>query len=47
MAITVAELVAVPYLKMRFHAGAGGGDRLITWAHTSDLPNATDWLAPG
>jgi purine catabolism regulator len=47
VAITVAELVAVPVLKMRFHAGGGGGDRLITWAHTSDLPNATDWLAPG
>lgn len=47
MAITVAELVDVPFLKMRFHAGAGGGGRLVTWAHTSDLPNATDWLAPG
>lgn len=47
MAITVAELVAIPFLKMRFHAGGGGGGRLITWAHTSDLPNATDWLAPG
>jgi purine catabolism regulator len=47
VAITVAELVAVPFLNMRFHAGAGGGGRLVTWAHTSDLPNATDWLAPG
>jgi PucR family transcriptional regulator, purine catabolism regulatory protein len=47
VAITVAELVAVPFLKMRFHAGGGGGHRLITWAHTSDLPNATEWLAPG
>ena len=47
MAITVAELVAVPFLKMRFHAGTGGGGRLVAWAHTSDLPNATEWLAPG
>src|SRR5688572_30799987 len=47
VAITVAELVAVPFLKMRFHAGTGGGDRLVAWAHTSDLPNATEWLAPG
>jgi PucR family transcriptional regulator, purine catabolism regulatory protein len=47
VAITVAELVAVPFLKMRFRAGAAGGGRLVTWAHTSDLPNATDWLAPG
>jgi PucR family transcriptional regulator, purine catabolism regulatory protein len=47
VAITVAELVAVPFLKMRFHAGQGGGARLVTWAHTSDLPNPTEWLAPG
>jgi purine catabolism regulator len=47
VAITVAELVAVPYLSMRFHAGDRGGDGLISWAHTSDLPNATDWLGPG
>lgn len=47
MSITIAELVAVPFVKMRFHAGGGGGDRLISWAHASDLPNATDWLASG
>jgi purine catabolism regulator len=47
VAITVTELVAVPFLNIRFHAGARGGDRLVTWAHTSDLPNALDWLAPG
>lgn len=46
MAITVAELVAVPHLRMRFHAGAAGGERQISWAHCSDLPNATEWLAP-
>jgi len=46
VAITVAELVAVPFVKMRFHAGRAGGDRLVSWAHASDLPNATDWLAP-
>jgi purine catabolism regulator len=47
VAITVAELVAVPLLNIRFQAGAEGGSRLVTWAHTSDLPNATEWLAPG
>jgi purine catabolism regulator len=47
VAITVAELVAVPFLNMRFHAGEEGGGRLVTWAHTSDLPNPTEWLAPG
>jgi purine catabolism regulator len=47
VAITIAELVAVPFLKMRFHAGQAGGARFVTWAHTSDLPNATEWLGPG
>jgi purine catabolism regulator len=47
VAITVAELVEVPFVKMRFHAGAAGGGRLVTWAHASDLPNAVEWLAPG
>ena len=47
MAITVAELVEVPFVKMRFHAGEAGGERLVTWAHASDLPNAVELLAPG
>jgi PucR family transcriptional regulator, purine catabolism regulatory protein len=46
VAITVAELVAVPHLRLRLHAGAAGGDRPVSWAHASDLPNATEWLAP-
>jgi purine catabolism regulator len=47
VAITVAELVAVPFVKMRFHAGSAGDGRLVSWAHASDLPNAVEWLAPG
>jgi PucR family transcriptional regulator, purine catabolism regulatory protein len=47
VAISVADIVAVPFVKMRFHAGRAGGGRLVTWAHASDLPNATDWLAAG
>jgi PucR family transcriptional regulator, purine catabolism regulatory protein len=46
VAITVAELVEVPHLRLRLHAGAAGGDRPVAWAHASDLPNATEWLAP-
>jgi purine catabolism regulator len=46
VAITVGELVAVPHLRLRLHAGVGGGDRPVSWAHASDLPNATEWLAP-
>ena len=47
MAITVAELVAHPLLNLRFLAGEEGGARLVSWAHTSDLPNPTEWLGPG
>jgi purine catabolism regulator len=46
VAITVAELVEVPHLRLRLHAGAAGGHRPVSWAHASDLPNATEWLAP-
>jgi len=47
VAVTIAELVADPFLKLRFLAGEGGGARLVSWAHTSDLPNPTEWLGPG
>ena len=47
MAVTVADLVADPLLKLRFLAGRSGGARLIAWAHTSDLPNPTEWLGHG
>lgn len=47
MSVTVADLVADPLLKLRFLAGCSGGARLIAWAHTSDLPNPTEWLGPG
>jgi purine catabolism regulator len=47
VAVTVAELVADPLLKLRFIAGERGGTRVVTWAHTSDLPNPTEWLGPG
>ena len=41
------KLAAIPHLRIRVRAGAAGGDREVTWAHSSDLPNAIDWLAPG
>jgi purine catabolism regulator len=47
VAITIAELVADPLLKLRFIAGEEGGARLVAWAHTSDLPNPTEWLGQG
>ena len=47
MTVTIAELVADPLLKLRFLAGEKGGARLVSWAHTSDLPNPTEWLGAG
>lgn len=47
MAITVAELVATPYLRTRFHAGALGAPRKIRWAHSCEVPNPWDWLDEG
>lgn len=47
MAITVAQLAAVPLLKIRPFAGAGGMDRLISWAHACELPNPWDWMGAG
>jgi purine catabolism regulator len=47
VALTVAQLVADPLLRLSFVAGASGGTRVVTWAHTSDLPNPTEWLGPG
>ena len=47
MAITVDELVAIPYLGTRLHAGAGGGGRKISWAHSCEVPNPWNWLDEG
>jgi purine catabolism regulator len=47
VAVTIAELVADPHLRLRFIAGASGGARVVTWAHTSDLPDPTQWLGTG
>ena len=47
MTVTIAELVADPLLKLRFLAGEKGGARLVSWAHTSDLPNPAEWLGAG
>ena len=47
MAITVAELVAIPYLGTRFHAGAAGGSRKIMWAHSCEVRNPWDWFDAG
>jgi PucR family transcriptional regulator, purine catabolism regulatory protein len=47
MAITVSELVAIPYLGTRVHAGAAGLGRSVTWAHACEVPEPWNWLDEG
>jgi PucR family transcriptional regulator, purine catabolism regulatory protein len=47
MSISVRELVDQPHLRLEVLAGSGGLDRVVTWAHSSDLPEPWDWLAGG
>jgi PucR family transcriptional regulator, purine catabolism regulatory protein len=47
VAITVEELVAIPYLRTWLHAGAGGASRTIGWAHSCEVPNPWDWFDEG
>ncbi|HEY1967278.1 MAG TPA: PucR family transcriptional regulator ligand-binding domain-containing protein [Pseudonocardia sp.] len=47
MSVTVADLLAVPRLRMSLLAGAAGLDRRITWAHPSDSDHPWDWLTDG
>jgi purine catabolism regulator len=47
VSVTVAELLAVPRLRLTLLAGAAGRDRRITWAHPSDLDHPWDWLTGG
>lgn len=37
----------MPHLRLRLHSGAGGADRPVSWAHTSDLPSPWQWLTGG
>lgn len=47
MAITIANLLEMPHLRLHLHSGAGGLDREVSWTHTSDLPETWRWLAGG
>src|SRR5690348_452800 len=46
MAITVRQLVETPHLRTRFHSGRAGGEQLINWAHTCEMPDPWHWLEP-
>jgi purine catabolism regulator len=45
--LTVRGLTEIPTLETRLHAGAGGAERVITWAHSIELPNPWEWLEAG
>jgi len=47
MAITVAELLDMPHLRLRLHSGARGVDSKLAWAHTSDVPEPWHWITDG
>lgn len=47
MAITVSRLCADRTLGLTVVAGAAGADRMISWAHTSELADPTPWLEGG
>ncbi|MHB1570831.1 MAG: PucR family transcriptional regulator ligand-binding domain-containing protein, partial [Solirubrobacteraceae bacterium] len=47
MGITVGELIDIPHLRTRLHAGVSGRDNPITWAHSCEVPNPWNWLEAG
>lgn len=47
MPLSVEELVQIPHLTLRVHAGASGLSRRIVWTHTTDLPEPWRWVSRG
>jgi purine catabolism regulator len=47
MAYRLTDLVDIPHLRLAVRAGAGGLDRPVSWAQTSDLEEPWSWLAGG
>ncbi|MFJ4345311.1 PucR family transcriptional regulator [Pseudomonas sp. NPDC089401] len=45
--LTVQDLIAIDLLKLEAMAGQAGTARMITWAHTVDLPDPWRWVSPG
>ena len=46
VAITVKQLVETPHIGTRFHAGRAGGEQMINWAHSCEMPDPWSWLEP-
>lgn len=47
MPLSVRELVQIPHLTLRVHAGGSGLERKIVWTHTTDLPEPWRWVSHG
>jgi purine catabolism regulator len=47
MVCRVSDLVDTPHLRLDVKAGAGGLDKPVVWAQTSDLEEPWSWLAGG
>jgi PucR family transcriptional regulator, purine catabolism regulatory protein len=45
--LTVRALTEIPYLGTRIHAGAAGADRVVTWAHASEIEQPWEWFEAG
>lgn len=45
--LTVHDLINIEVLQLHAMAGQAGTQRLITWAHTVDLPDPWRWVSPG
>jgi purine catabolism regulator len=45
--LTVRGLTEIPYLETRLHAGAGGAERVITWAHAIEVEQPWEWVEAG
>ncbi|MFL1430180.1 MULTISPECIES: PucR family transcriptional regulator [unclassified Nocardiopsis] len=47
MSITVRDITAAPHLEVHASAGFPGLDRVVRWAHVTELPDPVRWLRGG
>ncbi|CAL9384172.1 hypothetical protein SUDANB121_01131 [Nocardiopsis dassonvillei] len=47
MSITVRDITAAPHLEVNAAAGSPGLDRVVRWAHVTELPDPVRWLRGG